>query len=346
MANSILRVYILFILTIIPIVLSAIPKININDFIADTLLISLPVDSGSFEGIANLKVMDDRVYPGSILGIEQTKVWKYIPVDQYIVLQHDLANILNRYILRDSLNVRGTLYIKNVTHWYDGGPIFSKGRKLNAYTILEDSSGNVVSDWLWEFSLKPKKKQKNEIVVGNLMDRWLSEQVKAIRQQVFHHAIYPYFYRRQLINWWDVVILQDGYILNTHLTLDFPADQLKSWIRGAPGVFYRKGKYHQSIAIGGKDQQWYARINEKLVRRLNVCYRFGFNNFDKDKYNHLDFWNIFLVNISANASVEYRPVYLKGLFFGLGVHTSLNILPEIINRIEPGLLLTAGFILP
>jgi len=326
--------------------LIAIPKFDINEFVSDTLLISLPVDSIQITGKSTLNVIDDRAIPGRILGIQHKKMWKYIPIDQYLVIKDDLASAMGCYFIQDSVNYSGTLYIKNLVHWYDEKPFFNKGRKLNAYTVLEDSSGNVVSDWMWEFTLKPKRKQKSDAVIGTLMDQWLAEQVKSIHKEDFHRTVYPYLYRRQLMNWWDFILLQDGFILNGHLTLDFPADQQKSWVRGSPGLFYRKARHHESIAVGGKDQQWYSRMNRNLVRRLNVAYRFGFNNFDNNKYSYLDFWNIFLVNISLNASIEYRPVYLKGLFFGIGLHGSLNILPEVINRVEPGLLITTGFILP
>ncbi|MBU1873742.1 hypothetical protein KJ688_08440 [bacterium] len=326
--------------------LTAVPKFDINEFIADTLLVPLSLDSVQMNGKSTLKIVDDRAIPGRVLGIQHSKKWKYIPVDQFIVIQNDLAPTMVEYFVQDSVNYSGTMYIKNLVHWYDDKPFFNKGRKLNAYTVLEDSNGVVISDWIWEFALKPRKKQKSDVVIGTLMDQWLTEQVESIQTKNFHRSIYPYLYRRQLMNWWDVILLQDGYILNAHLTLDFPADQQQSWVRGSPGIFYRKAKYHESIAVGGKDQQWYTRMNKNFVRRLNLAYRFGFNNFDNEKYSHLDPWNILLINISMNASVEYRPVYLKGLFVGIGLHGSINILPEVIKRVEPGLLITTGFILP
>lgn len=321
-------------------------KFDINEFIADSLLVSLPVDSLHFSQKLHLKISDHRELSGRVIGIQTSKKWKYIPVDQYILLQSDLAAVLQTYFRRDLVDFPGTLYIKNLYHWYDDKPLFSKGRQLNAYTVLEDSSGKVLGDWIWEYTLKPKKKQKAETVIGTLMDRWLTEQVTAVQNRNFHRILYPYLFRRQLMNWWDFVILKDGFIVNAHLTLDFPADQQASWVRGSPGIFYRQARYHQSIAIGGKDQQWYARMNKHFVRRLNISGRFGFNNFDAEKYDYLDFWNIFLVNFSVNAAIEYRPVYLKGLFFGVGLHGSVNLLPEVIDRVEPGLLLTAGIIIP
>ncbi len=321
-------------------------KFNINDFIADTLLVPLPLDSIVLSGKTGVKTIDDRAISGRILDIQHSKKWKYIPIDQYIIIQDDLATTMGKYFGRDSVHSAGTVYIKNFYLWYDGKPVFNKGRKLNAYTVLEDSSGNIVSDWIWEFTLKPKKKQKSEVVIGILMDQWLTRQATSLKVENFHRNVYPYLFRRQLINWWDFVLLQDGYILNGHLTLDFPADQEKSWVRGSAGIFYRKAKHHESIAVGGMDQQWYSRINQQFIRRMNFTYRFGFNNFDADKYAHLDPWNLFFVNISVNAAVEYRPVYLRGLFAGIGLHGSINILPDVIKRIEPGLLMTIGVILP
>jgi len=321
-------------------------KFNINDFIADTLTITLPIDTLNIDGTTRLKVVDSRPTPGPLIGIQNTKKWKYIPVDQYLVLKKDLAQTLTDYSRREPTAVNGTLYVKNLVHWWDGSPFLNKGRKLNAYTLLADSNGQVMGDWLWEFTLKPAKKQSDSSVIAGLMDRWLIEQAEAVQQPNFQRSIYPYLYRRQLMGWTDFILLQDGYIVNAHLTLDFPADRQKSWIRGSPGIFYRRGHHHQSIAVGGQDQQWYSRLSDNFVRRLNVAFRDGVNNFDSDKYPHMDYWNLMLVNLSANAAFEYRPVYLKGLFAGVGLHASINILPDVIDRVEPGLLLTGGFILP
>jgi len=325
---------------------SAREKFNISDFIADTLTITLPIDTLNIDGTTRLKVVDSRPAPGPLIGIQNTKKLKYIPVDQYLVLEKDLAQTLTDYSRREPTSLNGTLYIKSLVHWWDGSPFLDKGRKLNAYTLLADSSGKVIGDWLWEFTLRPAKKQSDSSVIALLMDRWLIEQAEAVQQPNFQRSIYPYLYRRQLMGWTDFILLPDGYIVNAHLTLDFPADRQKSWIRGSPGIFYRRGHHHQSIAVGGQDQQWYSRLSDNFVRRLNVAFRVGVNNFDSDKYPHMDYWNLMLVNLSANAAFEYRPVYLKGLFAGIGLHTSINILPDVIDRVEPGLLLTGGFILP
>jgi len=321
-------------------------KFDIRDFIADTLLITLPVDTAFIAGETNLTIVDERWPSGRLLGIQSTRKWKYIPVDQLLMLNRDLSLAARDYCRRDSLRTSGTLYIKKLVYWKDDSPFFNPGRKLNAYCLLTDGVGQVMSDWLWEYTLKLKKKQKDSTIIAEMMNRWLIEQTEAIRRENFHEQIYPYLYRRQMMSWADYILLTDGYAVNVHLTLDFPADREKAWIRGSPGMFYRRGRYHQSLAIGGKDQQWYARLNSSWIRRLNLTLRFGVNNFDHSHYEHLDIWNLFLFNLSVNAALEYRPVYLKGFFGGLGLHTALNVLPEVIGRVEPGLLFTMGWILP
>ncbi len=326
--------------------LAAGQELNLSRFVSDTLKIQLSVDSVTYKRESRLTIVDSRDLPGDLIGIQQIKKWRYIPVDQYIVLHEPLTNTFKKYYLKDSCDFKGTLYVKNLTLWKDKKPVFAKGRKLNCYTILIDSSGNTVSDWMWEFTIKKKRKQKDGDVIARLIDQLMSKQVDVIKQKKFHNELYPYFYRRQLINWYDMVFLKDGMIIIGHLTLDFPPDQMKKYVRGSPGIYYRKSSLHESIAIGGMDQHWYSRINKNFLKSMSFSYRFGFNNFNSDKFSHLDFWNIFLINIGLSASIEYRPVYHRGLFCGIGFYGSINILPEVINRFEPGLLFVSGILLP
>ncbi len=54
-----------------------------SQFVADTLVISLPADSTLTVAGTSVPVLDSRETPGPVLGIRQIKKWKYIPVDQY-----------------------------------------------------------------------------------------------------------------------------------------------------------------------------------------------------------------------------------------------------------------------
>ncbi len=319
---------------------------TVEDFIVDTLYVTVPEDSSGSNFRSGLQVLDTRDFPGRVLDIQQTEKYYVIPVDQYIALNRPLADLFTERFVRNSIDFDGTLYITNLKMWYDDKPFLAKGRRLNAYTVLYDSDKKPVSDWLWEVSVKKIRKEDEADQIRRMVEKWLNLQSAAIQNRAFNPRLYPYLFRRQLLVWTDVIAFSDGYALNAHLTLDFPPDQEQKWVRGSPGVFYRKAAYHESIAIGGLDQQWYRRINDHWVVRLSATGRLGFNNFDNTRYSHLDFWNVFLLNVSSLVSLDYRPVYHRGVFGGIGLFNSFNILPEVIDRYELGLNLTVGFILP
>lgn len=111
-------------------------------------------------------------------------------------------------------------------------------------------------------------------------------------------------------------------------------------------MFYRKSDIHESIAIGGKDQQWYWRLSPSVISKTSATFRFGFNNFEGGYFKHLEYQNLLYVNVSGQASIEYRPVYHKGLYIGIGIYTGYNILPDVIPQAELGLLVSVGLLLP
>jgi hypothetical protein len=318
-----------------------------SELIADTLLIPLPYDSLLADRPALVPVRDDRPLPANQLGIGQTKKLRYIPVDQYLTLAEPLNLTLSR-VLSDSVPVmlRDTLVIDHLSIWYDGGPVLNKGQILNGYTHLVDSQGTTIRDWQWEIRVKQKRKEEREEYLGRLMTAWIDEQRQALVAPGDDRTLSPTPYGRQFQPWLDVILLPDGYILNSHLTLYYPPDHMRKYVRGAPGIYYRKSSRHESVAIGGKDQQWYLRLGDTWQARFNVTFRFGFNNFNPDYFEYVDWWNIFLMNLGLTAALEYRPVYHRGLYAGLGVHESINILPEVVDRFSPGLLITLGVILP
>jgi hypothetical protein len=174
----------------------------------------------------------------------------------------------------------------------------------------------------------------------------MRQQSRALSQGDFNPEFYPHLYRRQFMTWYDLIIFGNGFGLNAHLTLDFPADQEEHWVRGAPGIYYRQGRHHETISIGGPDQHWFWRLNEKLLVKINATYRFGFNNFDRDHYGHLEIWNLFYTGITSHAALEYRPVYHRGLYAGIGLFQSFQVLPEVLPMCELGASLTLGLLLP
>ncbi|MFQ6614732.1 MAG: hypothetical protein ACE5D1_07810 [Fidelibacterota bacterium] len=319
---------------------------TLDDFIADTLQINIPADSLTSGNSTPLRVLDRRDHDGRILDIQQTEKYKVIPVDQYLALERPLAELFTEQFTRDSLDFSGTLKITRLHVWYDDGPVFAKGRRLNAYTILYDDKENPVSDWLWEISVPKIRREKEADQIGRMVTQWMESQSRAIQNRSFHRRLFPYLYRRQLIPWTDFIFLADGFAVNAHLTLDFPPGREKTWNRGAPGIYYRQARHHESIAIGGLDQQWFRRIHPRWILHYAVTGRMGFNSFDRDYYSQLDYWNIVFLNLSSSAALEYRPVFHQGIYGGIGVFNSFSLLPLVIDRYELGISVTLGVVLP
>jgi len=319
----------------------------VEAFISDTLYIQAAPDSSVDLSSSQMEVIDSRPVGESILGIRQTKKYRYIPVDQYLALDQSLPDLFKTQFLLDSLELSGTLHLSNLILWTDNLSHQQKGLTLNAYTTYHDSSGNPVSDWLWEFHIeKKKKKQAEDEYLKQVVQTFVEAQSKALLAGDFNLEFYPYLYRRQLMIWSEFITLRDGFAINAHFTLDFPPDQETEWKRGSPGIFFRKSDVHESIAIGGKDRMWFRRINSNWISKVSGTYRFGFNNFEGGHFDHLEYWNLIYLNISGQATLEYRPVYHKGLYGGIGVYAGYNILPDVIPQTELGLLLSVGVVLP
>jgi len=321
-------------------------KFQFPDFVADTLVIPFSIDSSQSDSKSLLTVVDKRENFGIFLGIEEIKRWQIIPVDQYLVLEESLSVFLGKYLTSEIGLFEQSLVIDNLTIWEDSRPLFLKGRVLNGYSLLVNNDGRIIKDWQWEFRIKKIKKEKKETEIGRLLINWMEAQKSALRISSVTGTIFPFRYRRQFVLWMDWIFFQDGYIVDGRLSLDFPTDQMDSYIRSVPGIYYRKSSLHESIAIGGKDQQLYKRFNQNWIGRLDFTFRIGANSFNPSKFDYLDWWNLLMVNMGFTTSLEYRPVYLKGVFAGIGLHQAINVLPDVISRFETGLLITLGIVLP
>ena len=315
-------------------------------FISDTLNIDLPEDTADVHGLTSLEVMDSRDLGEQVIGIRQTKKYKYIPVDQYLALEAPLGDLFSRQFAKDSIEQTGSLDISELILWYDGSQVMNKGLVLSAYATLQDTLDQTVSDWIWEIRVKREKKEADTLYLGRVLQEWAKAQSLALKEQDFNTSLYPHLFRRQLMTWSEIIIMADGFATNIHFTLDFPPDQEGEWTRGSPGLFYRRSSVHESIAIGGMDQQWYRRLSQDWLIQTSATYRFGFNNFERAEFKNLGYENLFYVNVSGQASLEYRPVYHKGVFGGLGMYAGYNILPDVVPQTELGLLLRIGVVLP
>lgn len=309
---------------------------SLGELISDTLTVQL-VDSGSVAPAQASHVLDHRVKGGNYLGIRQIKKYIYIPVDQYILADYPLADCLE-----DSITLASghNLVIDYLDIWHKGG------WRLNGYTYETDSAGQKIRDWQWGVSIKKVKKEPVEESIARLTKSWITDQKQALDRNT-DAQLSPRRYRRQMVFWADMVMLSDGsYIIDGRLSLPYPNDQKKIYKASIPGMYYRKGRYHESIAIGGGDSQRYTRLSDSWVLRQNSSFRVGLNSFDGEHFNYVPWWNLFMFNIGLTASIEYRPPYLKGFFWGAGLHATYNILPEVVTQGAGGLLISAGVMLP
>jgi hypothetical protein len=293
-----------------------------------------------------IQVQDSRDLDQNIIGIRQTKKWRYIPVDQYLALDQPLADIFESQFSRDSIDLSGTLHLSKLILWTDNSTFQRKGLCLSAYTSFHDTLDQPVSDWIWELRVKREKKEADTLYLGRVIQEFAKEQSNVLAETDFNVGFYPHLFRRQLMTWSEFIFFGDGYAINAHFTLDFPPDQESGWMRGSPGLFYRRSDTHESIAIGGMDQHRYRRLSPSWITQLSGTYRFGFNNFERGQFDHLEYYNLFYLNLSAQASVEYRPVYHKGVFGGFGLYAGYNILPDVIPQTEIGFLVRVGLLLP
>ena len=262
---------------------------SIETFISDTLHIDVVRDSTLDPSSSLIKVIDSRILDGAILGIRQTKKYKYIPVDQYLALDQSLSNLFQAQFVQDSLDLTGTLHLSKLIFWTDNSSIKQKGLCLSAYTTFYDSLNQPVSDWIWELRVKREKKEADTLYLGRVVQAFAREQSRALSEKDFNSDFYPHLFRRQLMTWSEFIYFGDGYAINAHFRLDFPPDQESKWMRGSPGLFYRRSDIHESIAIGGKDQQWFQRLSRQWITQLSGTFRFGFNNFERGHFKHLEY---------------------------------------------------------
>ncbi len=310
----------------------------------DTLKITLPDSLLSQVENTQIVIQDEREWCPEIIDIHQTTKYKYIPVDQLVISQPRLDSLLSRSFADSLPYPAGKLRIVELKLWYDSKPWFQKGTKLNAYTVFHGDDGRT-ADWLWEITLKRKKKEPQADYFGRMLLDFSQKQSQSL-QSPSYAPLMPFLYRRQIQSWTDAILFPDAWGLNVHFTLDYPTGRRSDWVRGSPGIFFRKSHDAESISMGGRHQSWNWRVKEDFVLSSEPAFRFGFNNFDRKAHPHLDWWNIFSAQLTWENSLTWRPAFHKGLYGGIGVVQIFRALPTVLPIWEPGLMLTLGVVLP
>ncbi|MCF7886246.1 MAG: hypothetical protein K9M80_07115 [Candidatus Marinimicrobia bacterium] len=317
----------------------------------DTLTVELPFDSLISNSAKTPQIIDRRELKPRQLGITQINKYMFIPVDQYITLNNSIAQNLAYQFQQDSIYFADTLVIDNLTLWYDSKPCLSAAHVLNGYSYIT-KNGHPVKQYRWEIRRKKQWGETKSENFARLFQQWLKAQADSIATFKTHQNVSPMEplkYRRVFKSWSDFVVLQDGFIVNMNLTLDFPKDHGQSAIFGSGGLYYRQTSYLQSIGFYAFDQHWLYRINRAMVGRLNSNLRFGMNKLNRNKFDQPDWEDLLMLNMGLSAAVQYQPLNYRGLFFGGGLYLNINGLPTLPGKmkiIEPGLLFILGVRLP
>lgn len=318
----------------------------LNKIVADTILVTLPVDTTAFSQNQNLLFTDERGLPPRLLGIYETKKFT-LPVDLYIILNSPLEDYLKKYAAALKVKEKGTVTIKKLDIWYDTGPLFSKRYILNAYTTFRDISGKIISDWTWEITAKPPRGKKNkQQTFAELTDLFLKKQIQVLKNRNYSRAIYPYIYKRNLTCWVEFITFPTGYAIIPHIMLYYPEGQKKRFIRASKLIYYRKAENFESIAINGMNQLWYQRLDEKLILRWNLNVNVGINSINPDRVKRTEYYNILLFNTLVGASIELNRYHRKGIIAGAGAFFQVNFLPTLANYFEPGAGIYIGYVIP
>jgi len=320
--------------------------IDPDKLIADTLHIPMDFVSNDMMEGTGVDVVDHHEADPQILDVRQINKYIIIPVDQYLIISDSLSVLFQRFLGDPLPNTDATLHIGALDLWHDGKPFFATGWMLNAETRLVDASGETISVWQWKIKRNPPRKEEFEKTVSMLMMDWFSAQQTAMVQRDFRLPKVPRPYRRTLNLWMNTILYQDGYALDGRLSLYYPDDQRRNSIRGVPGMYYRKTPVRESIAIGGNNILWSHRMKHDWLLKLDGTLRVGFNQFNSRKFDQIDWYNLLLVNIGLSQSIEWMPRYHKGLYAGIGIHQSINILPDVIDWFDPGVQITLGVRLP
>ena len=338
------RVFSLLVFVFISLLYSEKPRATIlNKIIADTILITLPADNTIFLQNQNLLFVDERGLSSRLLCVHETKKFM-LPVDLYIVLDSPLENHLKRYATRLGINEKGTLIVKKLDIWYDTGPFISKRYVLNAYAILKDTSGEIISNWTWEITTKPEKNKTR--VYSKLTDLFLQNQMQAIKDKNYNRVIYPYLYKRNLTLWVEYILFPMGYAVIPHIMLYYPEGHKKDFVRASKLIYYRKAENFESIAINGMNQRWYHRLNEKFLLTLSTNVNIGINSINSDRVKRTKYYNILLFNALVGASIEFNRYHQRGIIGGMGIFLQVNFLPTLADNLEPGAGIHIGYIIP
>ncbi len=320
-------------------------RFEFPELVADTVRVELAADS-LCQPYSTSLVIDRRRETGPFLTIDTRKKLHYIPVDQFYLLNYPLADVVGCYC--DSLIAASPaqqLVIENITFW-TARTTFGWENRLEGYSSLRGTDGRILKDWQWQVTVPREKKEAPDLTIGRLTKAWLDGQTTALQSNEPDFWILPRPYRRQLQFVLDLIVTPNGLIGIGHCLLEFPRDEQIVTSYSSPGLYYRRTKQVESVALGGYDFQVHRRKNGNWLWRYGWTGRLGYNSISIDRSETIGWWNLFMLQVATNVGLQYQPRYHQGLYGGIGLYLQINALPELVDLVEPGIMFNLGVLLP
>ncbi len=344
---------------------SFIDKLN-TDFLTDTVTIS--TDSLTFE-LMDVNVVDKRpnaedlflisggdksdtaVFPDSTRKQKFKKrlikwVYGHVPIDIIYEMDQPIVILFGAQSGTTGNSARNTLIINHFDYWYDSAMPKKQKRILNAHTQLQSPLGDIINECQWDVYLKRDEGESLAGHSGRIFEKWVREQKEVLQSNTLN-PISPLPYKRMLTLRVDNVVLQNGFLWDWRLTLNYPKDQIKHYKRGLPrfGFTYQKTADYETYGMGEKGKLEVKRLNNRFISRLSYGYRIGTVRYNWKKLDSLkvEYWPF--LKLMATYNTEYHPRFYEGFYAGFGIYQGLNVWPPKLPLSETGLLITIGVVL-
>jgi hypothetical protein len=319
-------------------------------YAADTLWISLPVDTVSDSLTNKISVADERGKQGNIIGIYEKTSYLIFPEDLFISLKQPLKQTITKYLYTQEIyNPDISLNIEFFKVFKEENSIINKGYQLNAVINTINSHGKRLKRWQFEIARRGlKARGKQDIVYSRLVQDFLLTLSDSVKNLTSIKNLEPILtpdeiYKRQVTLEINGIWFGDTYLINYDIFFGYPTTGMKKWYRNAYSIQYRKESHIDAISFGQSMDMWFYRWNNKWILKNQFSLNIGINRFDQSFYKEMSIENIFLLNIGLSSSILFYPELNQGLVWGVGIYQDISLWPEVYsNKFKTGLAITIG----
>ena len=325
--------------------------LDFKSALPETLLLAAKIDT----------VLDQRdISDPRLIQIEETTHYGFVPVDLFIrakqplnvVIQKALSNHITTQNNPLSLGIKHFEFSKQ-SHFF-----FFKKYKLHAlitlYQLTQTDSllpiGKLVyASETTDFLLNTKLNKGYE----NTFSVWCQELVENINEVIANpessQNLLPYnfcsgqpdFPWRQLNATAELVILQNGFLVDGYLTFTFP-EAKRFFNQSMNTLRYRQQNKFSSIEYGLLDNYWNYRLNSNFRLRFRSHLFLGINRWKDMKTTRHKVYDALIGDLSFGQSLQFHPIHKKTLFAGIGVFQNLYYIYSKNFQFQAGLTFNAG----